>query len=73
MPTRGDRASIDWIVDRYHVGMSDAEVTEDMRARIARSSMVGPAQYGDAIVAYALRAHHANQSLYRRVTSGRLG
>lgn len=69
-PKPGDRAAIDLIVGNLHVGTPDEEIEYEIRRRIAHSDMAYPTGYDDALVAYALKVHHANGDLYRRVMGG---
>jgi hypothetical protein len=71
-PKAGDRQVIRFLMDRLHVSTSDADIEADIRARAARSDMVGPTGYVDALVDYALKIHHENQQTYRDVMGGHL-
>mgnify|MGYP001597440701 CR=1 FL=1 len=63
--------SIRWLIDRLHVGTPDADITADMERRTVGWPKERAPERAWAI-RYALRAHHANQARYRRVTAGRL-
>lgn len=65
------RGQIRWIVDRMHVGMSNAEVRADILRRLERVP-ADQLSAGDrrAAVAWALRCHRQNQELYRSVMGG---
>jgi hypothetical protein len=65
------KQSIEWLVNRLHVSVSDEEVARDMRRRVR----IGTPNVTDStekrIVAYALKCHHKNRGLYQAVVSGR--
>jgi hypothetical protein len=65
------RSTIHWLMGRVHVGTSDIEVEADIRKRLKRNPDATP-RVVDQCIAYALACHRANQSLYRRVVSGRI-
>ena len=60
------KGAISFIVDRLHVGTSDAEVEANITKRTAKLT---PAQQRKC-VAYALKCHHENQGLYDFVMRG---
>ena len=67
-------SSIQWYVDRYvHVGTSDRTLVRDMAKRMQNPDGSWKYPSGDRKDVYreALRAHRANQRLYRQVQSGR--
>lgn len=66
------KASIEFLVARLHVGVSDEEVARDMRRRVRTGTPNVTDAMEKRIVKYALKCHHANQGLYRAVVSGRL-
>ena len=67
------KQSIAFLVARLHVGVPDEEVASDMRRRIRKNLGVCVTDAAEKrMVAYALKCHHENQGLYRRVVSGRL-
>ena len=65
------KASIEWLVNRLHVSVTDEEIAADMRRRIRINPGVTEATE-KRVVAYALKCHHKNQELYSAVVSGRL-
>ncbi len=60
------RAEIRFLVNRFHVGMSDSEVEKDIRSR----TKDWPGVSRDEAVEYALEVHHENQDLYSDVMRG---
>ena len=69
------KQSIEWLVAKLHVSVSDEEVARDMRRRLADAPITTPrgtAAFENRVVAYALKCLHENQGLYRRIVSGRL-
>lgn len=69
--TKVPQAEIRWLVGRYHVGTSDADIEWDIRRR-AKGPRWTPAMVKKT-VAYALKVHHENQKMYNDVMSGRIG
>jgi len=72
---RVPRAAIVWLMDRVHVGTSDAKIERSIRARIAKSpdAAAFTKELIEQSVAYALECHRRNQATYRAVNSGFLG
>jgi hypothetical protein len=68
--TKIPKASIEWLVNRLHVGVSDEDVKKDIRRRARRYPDVSEA-FIERMADYAVKHHHANQQLYQTVTSGR--
>lgn len=69
----GDKAGIDWVMGKVHVGTPDDEVVEMWRERCAKSAKRGAplnAAQQRAVIEYALKAHRKNQSLYGYVMGG---
>ena len=59
------KQSIEWIVNRLHVSVSDDEIATDMRRRIRKNlGVCVTAAAEKRMVAYALKCHHENQGLY---------
>jgi hypothetical protein len=64
-------ASIEWIVNRFHVGTPDETIATDIRRRARRVDPNVTATMEKKLVAYALKVHHKNQGLYHSVMTGR--
>jgi hypothetical protein len=66
-------ATINFIVDKFHVGTSDDAIRADIRRRCApRNGNPGATDSQLAkMEAYAVKRHHANQGLYSAVMTGR--
>ncbi len=58
-------------VGTYHVSKPDAEVAEDIRSRLAKTSAT-PREIEES-VRYAIAVHHDNLKLYCQVMSGHIG
>ncbi|MBV6342997.1 hypothetical protein [Candidatus Magnetobacterium casense] len=65
--TGGDKHIIRNIVGRLHVGTSDEEVINYLYSRFVSNPSPALAK---AAAKYAIKAHHDNQDLYRRVQRG---
>lgn len=65
------KQTIEWLVARLHCSVSDEDVARDMRRRVRQNPTL-TASFEKRCVTYALKCHHENQGLYRRVVSGRL-
>lgn len=65
---------IEWLVGQLHVTTTEAEIEADFRTRAAPPAPLGQfksiQRLADAIVAYAIKTHRANQKLYRYVQRG---
>jgi hypothetical protein len=72
---RVPRYAISWLINRVHVGVTDAEIEKSIRERIARSE--DAAKFTSSLinqsVRYALECHHRNRDLYNSVNRGFLG
>jgi hypothetical protein len=64
------RNSISSLIARTHVGKSDEEIADMIKARCKQSDI--PARLIAQCVRYALLCQAENRDLYRRVMSGRL-
>lgn len=69
-PTPGDRAAIDWLMQRVHVGTSEADIRADIMRRCRASDFGYPDGYAEACADYAVHVHKQNRALYARVTGG---
>lgn len=65
-----DTFAIEWLVGNLHVGTPDHKVEEMLRKRIPPDV---PALTADNMVKYAIKVHHQNQDLYRKVMGSYLG
>jgi hypothetical protein len=65
------KGSIEWIVNKLHVGTSDEAVKTNIRKRCTPDGGWSEAAIVKA-EEYAIKCHRKNQDLYRRVMSGRL-
>jgi len=65
------KASIEWLVNRLHVSVSDEDVKKDIRRRARRNPNVTESLI-ERMANYAVKCHRKNQALYLAVTSGRL-
>lgn len=59
---------IRWIVDRMHVSMSHQEVADELRRRMTSSDWTEDRK--NEAIAYAIKCHEHNRSLYNDVMSG---
>jgi hypothetical protein len=59
---------IDWIVNRHHVGDTDAEVQADIERRMSDPKFTPAIQR--RCIAYALKQHKRNRTLFLRVMRG---
>lgn len=64
------KVSIEWIVNRLHVSVTDEFVRADIAKR-AKSTGWTPELVLEA-QDYAVKCHHENQALYRDVVNGTL-
>lgn len=73
MSDRVSRYWIEMIVDRYSCDTPDDDIAEIIRDRLIRAGRLAPTavQVRNA-VAYAVKHHHRNRDLYRRVMTGRI-
>jgi hypothetical protein len=62
--------TIEWIVNRYHVGTPDAEIEQNIRSRAKAAGTLAEKRI-QAMVDYAIEHHRKNQSLYHSVVTGR--
>jgi hypothetical protein len=67
--TKLPKASIEVIVNRFHVGTADETIANDMRRRVRQNPNVTES-FEKRMVAYALKVHHENQKLYGFVMGG---
>lgn len=69
-----DRANISWVVGKLHVSASDKEVRDEIRGRLEKfNKQALPEDALKKVLAYAVRVHHTNQRIYRKVMGGNLG
>jgi hypothetical protein len=65
------KGQIRWLVGKLHVSTTDEQVIEDFTNRCDKSPDKITASQKKRIIEYALKEHHANQSLFNSVMSGR--
>jgi len=69
------RQSIDWLLDREHVGSADFKVEDLVRERVALLRLKGQAKQWtqpkeQEAIEYALWRHHENRAVYQFVMGG---
>lgn len=64
---------IDWIVDKFHVSLSDREVIRNFRGRCKKANKLSfsDREFRKGIYRAALSRHHHNIVTYQAVMSGR--
>ncbi len=63
------KSQIRWIVGRFHVSTSDADIKAEIRKRCVRGWTEKDIVRAEI---YAVKCHHEHQRLYRAVVSGQL-
>jgi hypothetical protein len=64
------RGDIKWLVSRYHVTASSAEIETDIRRRCTQPDF--SERLIRQSIAYALACHERNRALFMRVVTGQL-
>lgn len=73
---KASMGTVHFLVDRMHVSVTDRAIVKDFRNRIKQGDPVNMNRANrnnrKAIYREALKRHHGNQGLYRKVVSGRI-
>lgn len=65
------KGQIEWLINRLHVSATDEEISADMERRMKSDPRFTPS-IKKQVIKHALKHHAKNQSLFCKVTTGRI-